>query len=235
MSHNQSLHFNFLLEEERVSSSPLRMKFILPVLGVLCLLAPLALWIQEAASLSAVASKKAVFEAGIANLKAHHEVFLKKSAEVKELTAELQQFAFYRASKNVVGETLAHLTNCVSSRIQLTKVELLTQTSAPFSGPQVRPKLALDLVKLCPTNQMESVTLRLSGRAVQAGGNPVEVNRFLQALQGKAFASLLDPSSKPKITFRDEAAAFSSRPGEGSPQEVVAFEIVYECLPRRFQ
>lgn len=235
MTHNQALHFNFLLDEERVSSSPLRLRFILPVLGVLCLLAPLVVWVQESSHLNTVASRKPLLEAEIANLKMQHEAFLKEHAEVRELTAQLQQLDFYRASKNPVGQTLANLTNCVSSRIQLTKLELLTQTAPPLPGRQVRPKTALDLAKLCPTNQAEAVTLRLYGRSLQTGGNPVEVNRFLQLLQGSAFASLLDTSNKPVVSFREEPAAFGARSGETSQQEVVSFEILYECLPRRFQ
>jgi Tfp pilus assembly protein PilN len=236
MNDKNSLHFDFLLDTERVSSSPLRLRFIVPVLGLLCLLAPLAVWVKESSHMDGIFSKKQLLQTEIANLKASHEGVLKEMAEVKEMKAQLQQLGFYRNSKHMVGETLAGLTNCVSSRLQLTKLELLTQTPAPsFTGPQVRPATAIELAKLCPTNLMDAVTLRLSGRSVQSGGNPVEVNRFLQALQGKAFASLISPARKPKVTFQEEAASFASRQGSGASQEVVSFEITYDCLPRRFE
>lgn len=236
MNDNKSLHFDFLLETERVSSSPLRLRFIVPVLGVLCLLGPLAVWLQESSQVDGIASKKQLLETEIAHLKVSHEAVLKEMAEEKEIQAQLQQLGFYRNSKRMVGATLAGLTNCVSSRIQLTKLELLTKVPPPlFSGPQVRPANAMELSKLCPTNLMDAVTLRFSGRSIQTGGNPAEVNRFLQALQGSAFASLISPARKPKVTFQEEAVSSASRQGSGVSQETVSFEITYECLPRRFE
>jgi hypothetical protein len=235
MNEKISLHFDFLLDEERVSSSPLRLRFIAPVLGMMCLLGPLVVWVQEWSQLNGSASNKRLLSVEIEQLKPSHDLFLKSSAEEKELTAQLQQLGFYRKSKVVVGATLASLTNCVSSQIQLTKLELLTQAPPPFIGPQVRPKTALEVSKLCPTNGVEGVSLRLIGRSVQSGGNPVEVNRFLNALQGPAFASLINQARKPKVSFQEEAVSFSARSGEGNQQEVVLFDILYECLPRRFQ
>lgn len=230
-----SLHFDFLLDEERLSSSPLRMRFIVPVLGVLCLLAPLVVWVQESSQMNGVLSRKQLLDVEIQHLKPSHDLFLKSSAEEKELTAQLQQLAFYKKSKNIVGVTLANLANCVSRCIQLTKLELLTQTPPPFAGPQVRPKTALELSKLCSTNSMDAVSLRLIGRFVQDGDNPAELNRFLQALQGNAFTSLVSQVSKPRVEYKEEGSTVARRPGEGYQQEIYSFDIYYECLPRRFQ
>ena len=235
MNDKISLHFDFLLDEERVSSSALRLRFIAPVLGMLCLLGPLVVWVQEWSQMNGAASNKQLLNVEIEQLKPNHDLFLKSSAEEKELTAQLQQLGYYRKSKHVVGATLASLTNCVSSQIQLTRLELLTQTPPPFGVPQLRPKTALEVSKLCPTNGSDIVSLRLAGRSFQSGGNPVEVNRFLNALQGPAFSSLVNQARKPKVSFQEEAVSFSSRSGEGNQQEIVLFEIIYECLPRRFQ
>jgi Tfp pilus assembly protein PilN len=235
MNDKNSLHFDFLLDEERFSSSQLRMRFIVPVLGVLCLLAPLVVWVQESSQMNGVGSRKQLLNVEIERVKPNYDLFLKSSAEEKELTAQLQQLGAYRKSKSVVGATLASLSNCVSSQIQLTELRLLTQTSAPFNGPQARPKNALELTKLCPTNQIEGMSLRLAGRSIQSGGNPAEVNRFLNALQGPAFSSLINQARKPKVSFQEEASSLSAHLGEGNQQEIVLFEIVYECLPRRFQ
>lgn len=237
MNDQNPLHFDFLLDSERRSSSQVRLRFILPILGVLCLLVPLVVWIQESSRANGMVSRKQLLDVEIGNLKAKHESFLKVCAEEKELTAQLQQIGFYRTSKNVVGATLANLTNCVSSRMQLTELRLLTQTAASFSGSQVRPKNALELAKLCTTNQMEEVTLRFVGRSIQSGGNPnpVEVNLFLQKIQAPEFSSLINQKKKPKVSFQEEASSFLARSGEGNQQEIVAFDIIYDCLPRRFQ
>lgn len=235
MNDTNTLHFDFLLEHERLSSRPFRMRFILPVLGLLCLLAPVVVLMEEITQVNGVALKKQLLRAEIGNLKTKHAYVLKERAEEKELTAQLQQLEFYRASKNAVGTTLANLTNCVSSRIQLTELRLRTQTVAPFNGLQSRPQNVLELAKLCPTNQIEGVTLRLVGRSVQSGDNPGEVNSLLQALQGPAFTSLISPTNKPKVSFQEELFSASAPFGEGHQQEIVLFDIVYDCLPRRFR
>jgi hypothetical protein len=234
MNDNNTLHFDFLLEHERLSSRPFRMRFIIPVLSLLCLLVSGVVWMEEILKENGITSNKQLLGVKISNLKTKHAYVLKERAEEKELAAQLQQLEFYRTSKNAVGATLANLTNCVSSRIQLTELRLRTQTAAPLNGFQVRPQNALELAKLCPTNQIEGVTLRLVGRSVQSGGNPGEVNSFLHALQDPAFTSLISQTIKPKVSFQEELSSTSVQLGEGHQQEIVLFEIVYECLPRRF-
>lgn len=230
MNENKSLHFDFLLETERLSPSPLRMRFMIPVVGMLCLLGPLVVWQLDSSAWMGMVAKKQTLEAEIAKLKSSHESVMKNRADEKELSAQLQQLGFYQHSKNPVGQTLASLTNCVSSYIQLTELKIETQMPQPFA-PQPRPKTALDLSKLCPTNVMDAVTLHMRGRYYQSGVEPLELNRFLLALQGNAFTSLVTQVNR-KVDYRVDA---SMSPGENSRMDIYAFDINYDCLPRRFQ
>lgn len=233
MNDNKPLHFDFLLEEERVSSSPLRLRFLLPVLGVLCLLGPLVCWQVESSALGDLAARKQSLEGEITRLKPGHELVLKDRAEEKELAAQLQQLSYYRASKNPLGAALGNLTNCVTSLIQLTELHLKTQMPPPLPSLQPKPKNALELGKLCPTNLTDQVTLYMKGRSIQQGGKPTEVHRFQQALQDKAFSNLVNQASRPAVKFTQEVG-YAARPGEVL-QDIVLFEITYEALPRRFQ
>ncbi len=231
MNDKNPLHFDFLLASERVSSSSLRLRFLIPVTGLLCLLIPLVVGQLDSATVNGIEAKKMVLTAEVARLKNSHELVLKDRAEEKELSAQLQQLGFYQSSKNPVGATLAHLTNCVSSQIQLTELRLTTQMPPPVGAPQPRPKLATELAKLCPTNTQDAVVLQVRGRYYQAGLEPVELNRFLRALQGNAFTSLVSQVNR-KVDYREEAGRGA---GESSALDIYAFDVTYECLPRRFQ
>jgi hypothetical protein len=231
MNDKNSLHFDFLLDAERVSSSSLRLRFLIPVIGVLCLLIPLVVGQLDSSTLNGITSKKLLLDAEVAKLKNSHELVLKDRAEEKELTAQLQQIGFYQSSKNPVGATLAHLTNCVTSQLQLTELRLTTQMPPPLAAPQLRPKNVPELAKLCPTNTLDAFVLQMKGRYYQSGVEPLELNRFLLALQGNAFTSLVSQANR-KVDYREESGRAS---GESTIRDVYAFDVTYECLPRRFQ
>jgi hypothetical protein len=231
MNENKSLHIDFLLDSERFSPSPLRLRFIIPVIGVLCLLAPLVVWQLDASTFNEIAFQKQSLETEIAKLKSSHELVLKDRAEETDLSAQLQQLGFYERSKNLVGATLAHLTNCVTSSIQLTELRFATQMPPGQNGLQPKPKTAAELEKHCPPNMTDAVSLHLCGRYYQSGIAPVELNRFLVALQGNAFTSLVTQVNR-KVDYREDTPR---NRGASARKDVYYFEINYECLPRRFQ
>lgn len=231
MNNTNALHFDFLLDSERFSPSSLRLRFIIPVMGLLCLLIPLVVAQLDSSNVSAISAKKLLLEAEVSRLKNSHALVLKDRAEEKELAAQLQQLGLYQCSKNPVGATLAHLTNCVSRQIQLTELRLTTQMPAPLGAPQLRPKNVLELSKLCPTNTLDAFVLQMKGRYYQSGVEPLELNRFLLALQGNAFTSLVSQVNR-KVDYREEAGRAS---GENPAMDVYAFDVTYDCLPRRFQ
>jgi hypothetical protein len=231
MNQNKSLHFDFLLETERLSSSPLRLRFMIPVVGFLCLSASLVVWQVDYSDWNSNVITKKKIEEEIAKLKSSHEAVLKDRAEIKELTGQLEQLKYYQRSKNLVGATLAQLTNCVTSNIQLTELAIASQLPSPQPPGQPKPKTALDLAKLCPTNIVEAVNLRFKGRYYQSGVTPVELNRFLAQLEGNAFTSLVTQVNR-KVDYQEDTA---KNRGENKEMDIYSFEINYECLPRRFQ
>jgi hypothetical protein len=231
MNQNKSLHFDFLLETERLSSSPLRLRFMIPVVGFLCLSAALIVWQVDYSSWNASVLSKKKTEEEIAKLKSSHEAVLKDRAEIKELSGQLEQLKYYQHSKNLVGATLAYLTNCVTSNIQLTELAIASQMPPPVNTGQAKPKTPLDLAKLCPTNTLEAVNLRFKGRYYQSGVTPVELNKFLAELKGNAFTSLVTQVNR-QVDYQEDTA---KNRGESKEMDIYSFEINYECLPRRFQ
>jgi hypothetical protein len=231
MNENKSLHFDFLLENERFSSSPLRLRFMIPVVGFLCIASALVIWQLDASAFSADAAEKKSLEADIAKLKSSHVLVLNDRTEAKELKGQLEQLGYYQHSKNVVGKALAQLTNCVSSQIQLTELILKSDMPTPKGMGQPKPKTPLDLAKLCPTNALESVSLQIKGRYYQTGVVPVELNRFLLALKGDTFTSLVTQVNR-QVDYQEDT---TKRRVESKELDIYSFTISYECLPRRFQ
>lgn len=231
MSPNKSLHFDFLLESERFSSSPLRVRFMIPVVGFLCLAASLVVWQVDSADSNTINLKKKTLEADIAKLKSSHALVLKDRAEAKELAGQLEQLNYYQHSKSRVGGTLSSLTNCVTRNIQLTELIFSTQMPPPVGAGQPKPKTPLDIAKLCPTNTLEAVNLRFKGRYYQSGVVPVELNNFLAALSGNAFTSLVTQVNR-QVDYQEDP---SKNRSESKEMDVYTFDINYECLPRRFQ
>jgi len=231
MNEKKSLHFDFLLANERFSSSPLRLRFMIPVVGFLCLSSALVLWQIDASALTASTSQKKVLEEEISNRKNSHELVLKKRMEKTEWVGQLEQLKYYEHSKNCVGGTLVGLTNCVTRNIQLTELTLTTQMASPVGAALPKPKTPLDLAKLCPTNTFEAVSLRFKGRYYQSGIVPVELNRFLSALKRNTFTSLVTQVNR-QVDYQEEP---SRNIGESKEMDEYTFDIVYECVPRRFQ
>jgi len=231
MNLNKSLHFDFLLESERLSSSPLRLRFIIPVFGFLCLSSSLVVWQMDYSEGKANTLQKKDLETEISKLKNNHELVLKNRGETKELLGQLEQLKYYQHSKNRVGETLAYLTNCFTSNIQLTELALTTQMPSLVGAAQPKPKTALDIAKLCPTNMLEAVTLRFKGRYYQSGVVPVELNHFLSALKGNAFTSLVTQVNR-QVDYQEDT---SRNRNESKEMDVYIFDINYQCLPRSFQ
>lgn len=231
MNPNKSLHFDFLLESERFSSSPLRLRFMIPVVGFLCLASSLVVWQLDSSHSHAITLQKKSLETDIAKLKSSHELVLKDRAEAKELAGQLEQLKYYQHSKNHVGGVLSSLTNCVTRNIQLTELAFSTQMPHPLGAGQPKPKTPLDIAKLCPTNTLEAVNLRFKGRYYQSGVVPVELNKFLAALSGNAFTSLVTQVNR-QVDYQEDPSRNRS---ESKEMDIYTFDINYECLPRRFQ
>ena len=69
MNENKSLHFDFLHETERFSPSPLRLRFMIPIVGFLCISSALVVWQIDAGDVNHSKLQKKSLEEQIANLK----------------------------------------------------------------------------------------------------------------------------------------------------------------------
>ncbi len=223
-----SLHLDLLTDEEHVSSSPVRLRVMVPMLTLLAVLAIAVWWSFFVLRLHAATLQKIKLEANVAGLKPAHAEVVRLRAQEKECAAALQQLGFYRNARIRFGETFARLAEHVPADLQLIELRV-----PPPQQPPQQQQLSADPKKktplLGPTNVLETVTLRLAGRA--GGENPSEaINRLLQALRTPAFTNLILSAETPKGAFRQDTTTKAS-----SNRDELLFEITCGCVPRRFE
>jgi len=214
-----SLHLDLLNDDERFSSSPIRLRVMAPLCGFFLVVGTLVAWMLTEIQARSLSSQKNTYESSVSDCKPAHAETLRLRLLEKEMTASLQQLAFYRASQMRFGETLARLPEHVPFFLQLTELRV------PLPSPLIDPlKPALG-----PTNTFENVTLRLAGKA--GGDRPTEaVNALLKALNSApVFTNLIRSAEIPKGAFRQDTSRLTSG------RDMLLFEINCQCSCRRFQ
>ena len=227
-----NLHLNLLHASERQSSSPVRLRVMLPIFALLACLGCLVWWGVLAGQLMIAKAQNDSIQQDIAAKKAVHGGILQQMASEREMRAELDQLTMYAHGRRTYGDLFRRFAESVPEGVQLLALEipeppvqnLLPPGAKP--GPAVKPLLG-------PTNTVETVALRVIGRTVKE--KPVEA--LMKALEGPAFTNALVIAKKvpaaqasPRIrSFHQESTAS----GEG--ERLLAFDIEYRCVERRFE
>ena len=227
-----NLHLNLLHASERQSSSPVRLRVMLPILALLGCAGCLVWWGVLAGQLMLVKTQSASLRQDLAAKKAEHGGILRQMAAERETRSELDQLTMYAHGRRTYGGLFKQLANVVPENLQLLSLEipeppaqnLLPPGAKP--GPKVKPLLG-------PTGTVEAVSLRILGRTVKE--TPVEV--MMKALEGVAFTNeLLIVKGVPPEQASPRIRSFhqdTSSSGEGA--RLLAFDIEYRCAERRFE
>lgn len=222
-----SLHLNLLNDDERVCSSPVRMRVMLPIFAVLTVIGLCVWWSLLAVRLHNAVQVKHLQEARIADLKPSQEQVLSLRAREGEARAVLEQLRFYRASRLCFSETLLRLPQHVPEAVQLTDVRIPPPPPLP-PPPFSPPGLAVKTVPPGPTNLTEAVTLRVAGRA--GSSKPSEaVRALLDAFRLPDFTNLVRAAEIPKGAIRQDTARGAA------VRDTILFEITCDCGERRFK
>lgn len=217
-------HLNLLRPEERLSSSPVRLRIMGPVLTALACAGMLVWWgilgMQTMMAKSAVSSLKTELEAK----RAAHGAILKLMAEARERGLVLDQLKFYSGGRRAYGPFLARLAEVFPEDVQLLALTVPEAKDQDLTNPlkPKGPKL------LGPNDPAEATSLRLMGRTAKAA----PVNALMSRLREDEFTNLLvrvaEPDAYPKIhAFRQEAAG-------GRANRLLEFDIEFTCAERRF-
>lgn len=220
------LHLNLLREDEKFSSSPVRLRVMLPILGLLLCVFMGVWWSLVFTRLEFVRGQIRTLNANLAGTKTAHSGAVDDLTRVRELQAELDQLKFYENGRRTYGGFLARLAETVPEHVQLTTLTIPEATPQQLKNP-LNPKLP---ALLGPTNETERVVLRLTGRTPKAA----PVTAFMETLAQKPFADWLvvggtGAESSPHIrSFTQETA------GGESSGHLLTFDVEYRMQERRF-
>jgi len=221
------LHLNLLRDSERRSSSPVRLRVMMPVLAILAAAGGLLWWAILFAQLLVIRGQATNLRDDLESKKVDHATILAQMASVRDLQAELDQLAAYAHGRRVYGNVLARLAAVMPPHVQLTSL-VIPQAPLPNLNPpgSRRPLLG-------PTGTVEAVTLRLTGRTTKAA----PVSTLMDSLEAPAFSGILvidkdpkSPQQSPKIlSFRQDTAAADNA------VRLLVFDVEYRCADRRFE
>ena len=227
----KAIHVNLLRESEVLSSSPVRIRVMLPVAAMLATAAMVLWWVIVYGAVLLNRSSISTLENDIAAKKAGHQKILDRMSDANELEAELEQLDYYRGGRREWGETFAHLAEIVPLKIQFTRI------SIPEPPPQTleRPKGSKLPPLWGPEDPVEKVNLVLHGRTTKE----TPVISMMESLESDIFTNSLvicrdprEPVQSPRVkSFRQETVAGSDGKER---QRMLAFEIEYSAKERRF-
>ena len=224
-----NLHLNLLREAEKMSSSPIRMRVMLPILALLLCVGCAIWWAVLFMQMLLLRGQLATIRTDLDGKKSAHAAILSEMAKMRDLQAELDQLNAYRNGRRVYGPLLAQLAEAMPTNVQLTGVTIPEPPPQMLTNPKM-PKLP---PLLGPTNTTESMAFRLTGRTAKAA----PVTAFMETLAGEAFKDWLvvDKAAagalqSPRIhSFRQEARA------QDDGTRLLAFDVEYRCAERRFE
>ena len=214
------LHIDLLNEEERFSSSPIRLRVMLPLTASFVALCLLVWWSLLCLRVHNQIQLKGELQQAILTITPAHAAMLASRTQEQEFRAVIGQLALYRHSRVLFGETLSNLAENVTQNLQFTELSVPLPPPPPAIDP-AHPAPS-------PTNTFEQVTLRIAGRT--GGERPSEaVNTLLAALRTPAFTNLFRTAVIPKGAFRQDSVRNPAN------RETLLFEITCTCMPRRFE
>lgn len=216
---NSAFHLNLLSEAEKMSSSPIRLRVMMPILALLAAIGMVIWWGMLTTQMLLVHARTTNIVEELGSKKAAHDAIVGNMKLANEEAAQLQQLEMYRGGCMRWGETLAAVAEVLPLKMQLVRMEIPAPPEQMLRDPKnpKRPPL------LGPTNDTESVSLVMTGRAAR----DTTIVAFMDSLEGAAF------------TNRLHRAVVRSVQQEAQPQKqddarLLAFELECRATDRRF-
>ena len=225
-----NLHLNLLRPDEKASSSPIRLRVMMPLLALLLCAACLVWWgilfMQGLLLNSKVASARSDLE----GKKTAHAAILSQMTDMRERQSQLDQLDAYKRGCRKYGGLLAKLAEVIPAEVQLTALTIPEPAPQMLSDPKNPKKPPL----LGPTNTVENMQFRVSGRTAAMAS----VTKLMEAIENEAFAKwiVVDRNKKnaaarkkKRIHIRQETKA------DDDGVRMLSFDIEFRCKERRFE
>ena len=212
-----SYHLNLLKDSEKVSSSPIRLRVMMPIITLLACAGMIVWWgVLFSRAMMAKVSADSAAEEITAKTSAHSEV-IERMALIKEMRLELEQLGYYSNAVVHVAEPLAKFAEVMPIRVQLTNL------SIPAPLPQVLKSPNPKIVLWGPVENCETQKLVIAGRAVKE----VQFQQMIESLDAPEFERLVTREKDVKsFGLADDSATDGKR--------LLAFDVEYTMPARRF-
>ena len=216
---NSAFHLNLLSETEKMSSSPIRLRVMMPILAIIAVVGMMVWWGMLTTQTILVHTKTSSIREELVAKKTAHDAIVGNMNLANEESAQLQQLEMYRGGCVRWGATFAAIAEAMPEKAQLVRLEI------PEPPPQVLrdPKNPKKPPLLGPTDDTESVSLVITGRAA----NDTTIEAFVKSLKGAAFTNRL-------VRAEAKAKQDAQSSQKDDSQRLLAFEIECKATDRRF-
>lgn len=214
-----SFHLNLLTEAEKLSSSPIRIRVMLPILAILAVIGMVVWWGTLTTQAMLMRTKTSSVSEELDAKKAAHDAIIGNMNLANEESAQLAQLELYRGGCVRWGETFAAVAKVLPAEIQLVRMEIPEPPPQMLRDPNNPKKPPL----IGPTNDTEKVSLVIAGRAARE----TTVAAFMESLESAQFTNRL---GNVKVRSIQQEA----QPRKDGEARLLAFEIECNATDRRF-
>ena len=130
-----SLHLNLLKETEHLSSSPIRLRVMLPVLAIFACIGLALWWAILFTQLLIIRSESQTLDEELkAKANAQADAIAQQD-RVREMRQQLEQFTYYKKGMRSIGVPLAKLAEIMPLKVQLTELSFAPPPKMRFRNP----------------------------------------------------------------------------------------------------
>lgn len=212
-----NLHLNLLKDTERLSSSPVRLRVMLPVIALFACIGMALWWAILFTQLLMVKTESQTIDEDLKMKSKAHAQAIEQQNLVRELRQQLEQLSYYKRGLRSIGEPIAKLAEVMPLKVQLTE---LSFAPPPMDPP---PKPGQKISPFAPMTNVETQKLVIAGRTTKE----TPVVALMESLDSADFEKLITKEKRVK-SFRQDASA-----GKGG-RRLLAFEVEYTMPERRF-
>ncbi len=212
------LHLNLLKDTERLSSSPVRLRVMLPVVALFACLGMALWWAILFTQLLMVRAEAQNIDSDLKAKSSAHAEAIARQDLVREMRQQLEQLTYYKNGVRAIGKPLAKLAEVMPLKVQLTELTFLP----PPQDPPPKPGQKV-LFPFAPLTNVETQKLVIAGRTTRE----TPVVALMESLDTADFEKLITKQKRVK-SFRQDASA-----GKGG-KRLLSFEVEYTMPERRF-
>ena len=223
MNHRH-FHLNLLKENEHLSSSPVRLRVMLPLLALLAGVGMLVWWGVLFVQQSLAAAELNSVTAEVKNLSARAADAKQRQVDVKEMTLQLEQLDYYSNSIRRVGIPLARLAEVMPLKVQLTELSIEPPPPQDLTNPMAKAKKLRNAPPmLWPASNVETQKFIVAGRTTKE--TPVQA--LMESIDTGDFAALATRERKIRSSYQRGSDPKDTR-------KYLTFEIEYTMPERKF-